>query len=109
VDTGTSGIGIPDAYYDIIIKKITSGMSCKELTCVNVNEDDFPVLLVSLAPDNIFPLLPSDYLQCNGKKYCVLRFQPSSDIWILGDAFVEAYYTHFDAKVSFLLLYLVLP
>lgn len=120
-------------------------MVCKELTCINVNEEDFPVLTISLAPDNVFPLLPSDYLECDGetdtsfygpfvqqkyisyvtfssrgfgiymyiasaisphimtqfvgKNFCILRFQESEDIWILGDVFIEAYYTHFDAKV----------
>lgn len=66
IDSGTSGIAIPSEYYDSILAIITGNKDCQELSCVGVTSDDFPVLLISLAPDNVFPLLPSDYTECSG-------------------------------------------
>lgn len=64
VDTGTSGIGIPTEYYSSVVESISGNMECKELTCINVAISDFPVVLISIAPDNVFPLLASDYVEC---------------------------------------------
>lgn len=46
-----------------------------------------------------FPLLPSDYLLCSVFRECVIRVQKSSGMdWVLGDAFITAYYTLFDIE-----------
>jgi hypothetical protein len=66
VDSGTSGIGIPSEYYDTILDYVTKNNKCNGLKCYNVKESDFPVLLISLKPDNVFPLMPADYLECFG-------------------------------------------
>lgn len=67
VDSGTSGIAVPVDYYDSLLLYVTLGLDCKGLQCAGVTASSFPVLYISLAPDNVFPLLPSDYVECTGE------------------------------------------
>ena len=77
---------------------INHNLSVKETTCYYASESDFPDLVFYLAPYNALPLLASDYVSCSRWGECVIKIQISSgsSYWILGDVFIEAYYTLFD-------------
>lgn len=101
VDSGTSGIAIPTKYFDSVVTEVMRGVkhcSTSDLICSKAKASDFPVIAISVAPDNVLPLLPSDYTLCT-QHVCLLRFQKTDGpSWILGDAFIAAYYTFFDAS-----------
>jgi len=98
VDSGTSGIAVPDAIFEDILLAIQGDNDCIDGECFDTDFDKYPTLLFKLDPGTSFTMLPSDYLLCVEDE-CVLRIQSSGgDMWILGDAFISAYYTVFDVE-----------
>jgi len=98
VDSGTSGIAVPDAIYNDILMAIQGDNDCIDGECFDTDFGSYPTLLIQLDPGTTYTILPSDYLLCVEDE-CVLRIQSSGgDMWILGDAFISAYYTVFDVE-----------
>lgn len=104
VDSGTSGLAVPDSIYGDILEAIQGDLDCYDGECFETDFSKYPTLLLKLDPGTSFTMLPSDYLLCVEDE-CVLRIQSSgAEMWILGDAFISAYYTVFDVdnkKVGF--------
>jgi hypothetical protein len=104
VDSGTSGLGVPTQDYNDLLAILMGDKSCGEAECYDTDYSHYPTLIFKLEPGHYFTILPSDYLLCMEGE-CVFRIQDSGcDMWILGDAFISAYYTVFDVEVYFFFL-----
>ncbi|CAN0475085.1 unnamed protein product, partial [Laminaria digitata] len=95
-----AGIAVPEEYFYTLTEQIAeaSGAECKSTTCYGTKASDFPDLMLELYPSNKFILRGEDYTVCSRWGVCVIKLQPSfgGEFWILGDVFIEAYYTLFD-------------
>ncbi|KAH8383399.1 hypothetical protein KR009_008444 [Drosophila setifemur] len=98
LDTGTSLILMPQKIYNIILKIIPSKteggffiLSCEPETLPDVE------LFIGGKP---FLITPDDYLvevDFRNRKVCTPAFAPIKlDFWVLGDIFLERYYTVYD-------------
>jgi hypothetical protein len=83
VDTGTSELGVPSAYYADLMGYVTSGLSCHGTTCYGASLSDFPDLSFGLYPDNQFPLRAEDYVSCSQWGQCIIRLQEVSALLLL--------------------------
>lgn len=96
VDTGTSGIGVPSIFYDKVMDAIQGDLDCYQGICSTEKKKDYPDLLFKIGSET-FTLQPQDYLVCLEGE-CLIRIQDTGDIWILGDAFINGFYTIFDTR-----------
>jgi hypothetical protein len=97
VDSGTSGIGIPDSFYKKVMDAVEGNLRCDDYgVCDSENKDDYPDLLFEMGGVT-FTLKPANYLVCE-RGQCLIRIQNTGDVFILGDVFIAAFYTIFDPK-----------
>lgn len=105
VDSGTSGIGLPDDVMTSILKSIS--VTFHDTTCYSCYYSDFPILTFKLDKNVQLKLQPEDYVSCSMWRSCSVSFQStgSSGFVILGDTVIEAFPTRFDVdnlRVGFL-------
>jgi hypothetical protein len=99
VDSGTTGISVPDRIFSELAKQVMKNNKCdlRSMKCFGVRAHDFPVIAFKIGGQS-FPIRPEDYVFCWDDGNCHVRLQHTSgDKFILGMAFLSAYYSFFDA------------
>eukprot|EP01120_Amphizonella_sp_Union-15-10_P001140 TRINITY_DN11191_c0_g1_i1.p1 TRINITY_DN11191_c0_g1~~TRINITY_DN11191_c0_g1_i1.p1 ORF type:complete len:401 (+),score=93.23 TRINITY_DN11191_c0_g1_i1:58-1260(+) len=105
-DTGTSLIAGPQSYINALNSKLGAVVipSLNEAVFLNCNISGLPDVQIKIN-SVIYNLTPDDYvlkITADGSTVCVSGFlgvnfpPPVSDLFILGDVFIAAYYTVFD-------------
>lgn len=103
IDTGTSLIAVPSQISDAINTKIGAKKGFRGIHTVDCSSlDTLPPISFTFGK-HTFELSPRDYiLQAQGT--CISAFMgidvpaPAGPIWIIGDAFLRAYYTVYDME-----------
>jgi len=103
IDTGTSLIAVPSAISDKINKMIGAKKGFRGVHVVDCDRlPELPSVTFTFGGKD-FELKPTDYvLQAQGT--CISAFMgidvpaPAGPIWIIGDAFLRAYYTVYDLE-----------
>ena len=110
VDSGTSGIGLPTAIFSQTIQAISTGKDCmyaegEIVVCQNTKINLFPVLKLCFGNEECYPILPTDYLiplsgidSSDATKFQLQLIDTGGPYFILGVAYIRAYYTLFDLK-----------
>jgi saccharopepsin len=106
LDSGSNVILCPDWVHAQIVAatsatKVSGTKSTYQVKCSNVH--DFPPVGFQMG-GVIFDLHPVDYINLDNRNRCILSFYPypgssrRRNRWILGDPFLRAYYSIYDAE-----------
>lgn len=104
IDTGTNAILCPEAFFKLVVEATGATRVLHqfwEVKCLAMRS--LPQIAFWLGGHR-FALSPRDYIKREGKHRCVLSLIPYNaghgrhSLWILGDPFLRAYYTVFDAE-----------
>mmetsp|Transcript_7481 Transcript_7481/g.10503 ORF Transcript_7481/g.10503 Transcript_7481/m.10503 type:complete len:539 (+) Transcript_7481:53-1669(+) len=99
VDTGSSGLVVPEGFYDEFMTELGKMFICYEELCFANSASDFPDLVLFIEPNIKIHLPGESYVVCD-EGLCLMLIQiiTEGDYWILGDSFFMEVYTLFDAE-----------
>ena len=109
IDTGTSFIGVPAAFYSSFAHRVLSSRTdctphgtTQIITCSSASAHSLPTLAFTLSGTHTYTLAPDDYLTDHTigvmPLHTVVSGGQSVELFILGDTFLRTFYTTFDME-----------